>query len=80
MREIVQATLNIDEIKKQPLLVGYKPLLTKEQFDRAICPLATAINDLAETCDKGKAILDVVQNIYNGVQNVGPIRGTIRDG
>jgi chromosome segregation ATPase len=68
MREMIQGLHNnIDEVKKAPLLNSNKPLLTQEHYDRSMGPLAVTIHDLGEHTERGKAILDVVQDVHHGV-------------
>ena len=68
-REIIQGVHNnIDEVKHNPVLSSNKPLVTQEHFDRTMGPVIVKINDLADTRERGKAILDVVQNVHHGIQ------------
>ena len=68
-REIIQGVHdNIDEVKHNPVLSSNKPLVTQEHFDRTLGPVIAKINDLADTRERGQAILDVVQNVHHGIQ------------
>jgi hypothetical protein len=68
-REIIQGVHdNIDEVKHNPVLSSNKPLVTQEHFDRTMGPVIVKINDLADTRERGQAILDVVQNVHHGIQ------------
>jgi hypothetical protein len=67
MRQAIQGVHdNIDEVKKNPVMTS-KPLVTQEHFDRTLGPMADTLSDLASDRDRGKAILDVVQNVHHGV-------------
>ena len=67
MRQVIQGVHdNIDEVRKNPIMTS-KPLVTKEHFDRTVGPMAVTLSDLAGDRDRGKAILDVVQNVHHGV-------------
>lgn len=70
MRQMIQGVHdNLDEIKQNPVLTSNRPLLTQDYYDQKMNTLGVKLDKVDDTQERSKTILDVVQNVHQGVQD-----------